>query len=329
MRNIIKAAILSLILFSCNKIKTPEKSKLKVEDGILVFDDFTTFSSTLKAVNNLADKEKDEWERTLGFISFRTKYDELNKKLESETNSEAFYKIITKASTIVKMENEEIKPLVNNYFSSIVNPEGIVRIKGDYYRFYKDYETIVLNGSVDRVKKASETKYENRNEGIFSRKTNGNAGSVTTNRYTCTPGVLSECTSSNGSNRRGYHKVEFNYYFGIVYDIYSMPSYWEEELQISLHFSAQKKILVAWVEYSTSYLCYYLNYSDLDGVNLSLTNLSSGGDFKHWYYSLNFKSYQTPYGNQIIYHLCSPDITLFNCKANTGGTNPNYCIFTY
>lgn len=333
---ILSAAVLFLV--SCSKNNSESKlendiSEVYVDNGILVFKDFTAFSNTLKSLNSFTDVEKDNWEKRVGFISFRTKFSRINSELEKETSLESFNRTIAKASKILRIENEEIKPMVNDYFSSIVNPEGIVRIQNDYYRFYQDYETIVLNGSVDKVKRASETKSENKDQGIYSYKTNGNSIPFISNRYSCTPGILSECTSSNGSNRRGYHKLEFNYYLGIERDpVTSLPTYHVEENRITLHFSAQKKVVFAWVEYATSYLCKTLDYSDYDlsgSTNISTVNLSSGGDFKHWYYSLNFKQYKTPYGQPYVTHTCTPEITLFSCRATTGGTSPNDCLFTW
>ncbi len=326
-----------ILTISCSKISSTkldsESPEVYVEDGILVFKNFNVFSSTLKKVNSFTDIEKDTWEKQIGFISFRTTFNSINSELENETNLASFNRTVTKFSRILKVENEEIKPMVNAYFSSIVNPEGIVRIQNDYYRFYQDYETIVLNGSIDKVKKASEAKTESKEQGVYSYKTNWNSRPVILNRYTCTPGILSECTSSNGSNRRGYHKLEFNYYLGIERDpVTSLPTYHVEENSITLHFSAQKKVLFVWGEYATSYLCKTLDYSDYDfsgSTNISTINLGSGGDFKHWYYSWNYKQYKTPYGQAYVTHTCTPEITLFSCRATTGGTSPNDCLFTW
>lgn len=325
-------------LNSCSKnssqsILETDMPEVYADNGILVFKDLKAFNSTLKTLNSLTEIEKDKWEIQVGFISFRTSFSKINSELENETNLESFNRAIAKASKILRVENEEIKPMVNAYFSSIVNPEGIVRIQNDYYRFYQDHETIVLNGSVDKVKKASETGTENKEQGIYSYKTSWDSRPAILARYTCTPGILSECTSSNGSNRRGYHKLEFTYYLGIERDpVTALPTYHVEENNILLHFSAQKKVVFAWVEYATSYLCKTLDYSDYDlsgSTNISTVNLSSGGDFKHWYYSLNSKQYKTPYGQPYVTHTCTPEITLFSCRATTGGTSPNDCLFTW
>lgn len=335
MKSVIATAIILITLFSCNKnrIAESEESKIKVENGILVFDNYETFSATLKTLNGLNDIEKSKWEKEKGFVSFRTIFGEVNEKLQSVSAKEEFDRLVVKAKDIFVVENDELIPCVNNFFSPIVNQEGIVRINKDYYRFFKDFETVVLNGSVEEVKNASETRIENSDAGIYSRKINREITSGNPNRFTCTPGVLSECMSSNGSNRRGYHKLEFSYYFGIERDpVTLLPIFNVEENSILLHFSAQKKVLFGWAEYATGYLCKTLEYSDYDNsgsTNISTANLSSDGEFKHWYYSLNFKRYKTPYGQPFTTHTCTPEITLFNCRATTRGTDPNDCLFTW
>ncbi len=330
-----KLAFISAIILtiSCSKVSTTkidsESPEVYVEDGVLVFKNPDVFSNTLKQLNKQTDKEKETWEKTIGFYSFRSAYSFLVNEISLLDSEKELNDLLNKNSKFVKKQGDIIVPLVDNFFSSIVNEEGIVKIGNDYYRFYDGKETIVLNGSKSKLFDSYNTNLTDSKNGIFSFRLSDKANAVIQARYTCNSGVMSEC-AIYGSNRRSYHKLEYSYYFTILRDpVTALPTYNRQESFVDLHFSGTKKVLGVWVTYSTSFDCFDLLYTDNEGVNISLPYLGSGGDYKDWYYNLSTRIQQTPYGQAYVSIQCSPDISLFTCRGSSRGTSPASCTFTY
>ncbi|MBX9785054.1 MAG: hypothetical protein K2X48_17335 [Chitinophagaceae bacterium] len=326
--------LLAFILFfiSCKKTNSSnQEQNIKLENGILVFSNFTELTNTLRNLNKINDSDKDKWEKNIGFISFRKLFDQVLDQLSNSNTKDEFDRIIAKNTELITVENDEIKStLGNNYFAPVVNSKGIVRVGNDYYRFFNSKETIVLDGSEEKVLIASnETLNTDNKKGIYRINFQEKSNNVAS-RFTCSSGYMSGCVSSNGSNRRGFHNLEFGYYLGIDRDpVTLLPVSFTREGSVYLKFGAQKRILGTWNSYSTAYECSRLLYVTTDGTNIDLNYLSSNGDFRDWYYTLSFQRIVTPYSLGAPSGLCSPDITSFECRATTRGTWPNFCTFTY
>jgi hypothetical protein len=327
-----------LITHSCQKQNSESKTEpevkvsneVRVVNGTLVFQDHTAFSNALKEKNKLSDKEKDVWEAAIGFTSFRKKIAEVGNAYFDAKNQAEADAVLLRHKEIVSLDNGELKPAIADMrLATLLDAKGIVIIGKDYYRFWGTTETIVLNGSAEKVISASRDDSQIMNgSNMFRFNLKGTSSGGTANRSTCTVGIMSECTSF-GDKRKGFHRLEFSYYATIMRDPTTLlPIGWRREAFVNLHFSAQKKGLFGWNSYSTSYECNLLQYVDNAGHNVNLNFLSSNGDYSDWYYNLSFERIDSPYG-PYPGDLCSPDITTFVCSAATRGTWPNYCQFTY
>ncbi len=301
---------------------------LKVVNGTLVFKDFASFTATLKYLNTLDDAKKDEWEMQNNFISFRTKYNKLSDDLIAMEGNEDIGQFLQKEKDFLFIENDEIKSKVkNSYFESIINTKGIVIIGNDYYRFYDNEETIVADGTEAKVIEVSNNKNFKSEAGVVKISLKAGSGDNSVSGVYCGGAILSECTSY-ATRRKGFHRIQFSNYVGIVRDPFTyLPIGYRREATVMLHFSAQKKIIGTWHSYSTSYLCSTLSYSDDAGNNIAATDLGSNGDYRDWYYILSFYADELPYG-PFPAALCSPNILSFNCTAASGGTWPNFCNFS-
>lgn len=325
------------LLLACNKAPIEQvepvvskKPTLEVDNGVLVFPDFLTFQRILDSVNQIPDNQKDAWEKSLGFTSARRNYNEVSDRLSEATTEAQFKTLLNTYGDDLILEGDELKTVTgNNYFNPVVNAKGIVRVGKDYYRFYKGMETIVLNGSVDKVIAASKSGISDKEAGIIQYslmedKTNAKV----LGGQTCDNVTLSECLAQT-STRKSFHKLEFSRYIGVLTDPNTyLPTAWIQRATVQLHFSAQKKVLFTWNSYATTYKCNTLDYEDNDNKSVHLVDLFSNGDYNEWYYQLNFRNWQTPYSEPMPAY-CSPYIYSFQCNATSRGTDPVSCTFTY
>ena len=220
---------------------TSANQTLRVEDGILVFPHWDAFSKALDTVNSLPDAKKDQWEMNLGFKSARTKYNGLLQQLEGIEDEMRYRRALDEAKDDIFVKGDELTSAIgSSYFTPVVNEKGIVRIGPDYYRFYNNNETIVLNGSIEKVMAASDRKVSDKANGTFFYNLNP---PVENSGPACTPGNLSECSVQNDT-RKSFHRLKFDRYYGYIRDPNTyVPTDCVQETRTYLSFSGQKRVL--------------------------------------------------------------------------------------
>ncbi|NSL87188.1 DUF4848 domain-containing protein [Chitinophaga sp. Mgbs1] len=146
------ATMMALITFvSCKKdiITTqPDSSpastpKLKVENGIIHFKDNQEFIQTMLVINSLPAPQRAAWEKSTGFASLRSKYEELNRelnKMEDIRDAAGFYAVRDKYRNIAVWYADSSYQINCSGImeSSVVNADGHVRVGDNLLSFRED-----------------------------------------------------------------------------------------------------------------------------------------------------------------------------------------------
>ena len=131
-----KVHLLSLITFmiagSCNEQVDFKGSNLLTPNlPFLSFGSEVALEAAANSIVSMSDPELDDWEKSQGFVSYRTVFNEANEewqKVESEGDKQLFLK---KYGDILTIENNELVPNISiRLYQAIVNREGIYETCG-------------------------------------------------------------------------------------------------------------------------------------------------------------------------------------------------------
>lgn len=141
---------------------------IKVDnDGILRFQNSEIFNNFITNFVKLDDNQKDEWERNLNFVSYRSHFRKFNQQLD-EANEEKndFERIKNDNSKYFKIENDYIEPIIPvELYQSIVSKDGYFYVDTILHKVIED--KIYLGTNFNNIKMNEGFQYidSNQNKG--------------------------------------------------------------------------------------------------------------------------------------------------------------------
>ena len=155
---IITVGSLLLAAFSCEDHSTELTSpsnleQVKIEDGILFFDDVDHFEETLSKVIQMDSEERIAWESNLGFKSKRTAIDQALGLVKIDSSLADQFKDLV---SLEKEFNAYVPAFPFMGRASLLSVNGIVRID-TLVKIYKNNRVITIHqGGLERLPEANE-----------------------------------------------------------------------------------------------------------------------------------------------------------------------------
>lgn len=135
-------SLLSFVLVgfitSCNKteevlplISTVSNADIEVVDGALNFKTAKAFFETSEKLGAMTKKERDDWEKSIGFKSLRTELNVVMNNIANTEDESAINQIVSSNSDIVLIQNEDILPIIESQaYAAISNRLGVFYVEG-------------------------------------------------------------------------------------------------------------------------------------------------------------------------------------------------------
>jgi hypothetical protein len=121
---------------------------VQVKDGILSFENVDEFHKVRRMLAEAPTEERINWERSMGFYSMQSEYEDILTELENAQTKEEYEEILYQNSHIIYIDEENIiRPYVEiGELMVSTNSKGIVFVGKHAHRYTKTHHYISLNG---------------------------------------------------------------------------------------------------------------------------------------------------------------------------------------
>ncbi len=108
--------------------------EVKVVNGVLTFTDGNAFSKMSEVLSNMNETELFEWEKSIGFKSYKRAFTEFNDKLNETKTEEEFNRILDENKSLYKMNGDMIESRFPvEFYATLVNTDGCYAINTNKY----------------------------------------------------------------------------------------------------------------------------------------------------------------------------------------------------
>ncbi len=242
------------------------KPDVYVENGYLVFKDYESYEKITNELDLMDDIQIDNWEKNIGFHSARSFICKVYEKLENINTLDGFYNLKKEYQDrlIFTEDNDILLPFYATAWESVLNPKGEMKIGHTLYKFDKDREIMIMNGTKEDLDNLSNIISDTSKVKVFYPTKNDLLKSVQW-------GTLMSGTEWNGSKMKldwSYQLVSL-YYYGTGYG----STYYTEKGFELKHWMRQKRKKWGWHYNKTKYYMrsmnlhieFYRDYNNLWG----------------------------------------------------------------
>ncbi len=265
------------------------KPNVYVEGDYLVFRNFETYAEISDELDSMSDKQFNNWENQLNFFSARSLMNEVYTKLQKEESEDNYQKIKKEYEErlIFTSDYDILLPFYATAWDKILNPKGEVKIGNTLYKFYKDRELMIMDGTTSDLKNLYKIIDDTAKVKVF---------------YPNKDNVLKSVqwgTLEEGSPQINNFKLEYKYQLiSLYYTGYGIGSTYYTEKGFELkHWMRQKRKKIWWSYNENQYY---------------MTNMNLHIEFYRDYSALG------GWGNPFVYNQAIPDYT--SSETNDGCT---------
>lgn len=223
---------------------------LKIEDGILYFENNEEMILTLEILNSMSENEIKNWEASIGFQSMQRLYDEAYNEIDEAKSENELLAIVEKYNDLFYIDKNEIgekelfeKIKINK---QIQNEDMIYRIGDDLFKILPNYIVSCKYEYLSELKNISE-KAENSPNFIFSEIVPLN-NTKTANNYGASTNVIS-------GKKQCYFDLYTYISFGV--DNYYTTMYVSKYMTAKTY--GKKKTFGIWRRYKTKLDIFFYN----------------------------------------------------------------------
>lgn len=276
------------------------KPDVSVENGYLVFKDFDTYARISDKLDLMSKSEFENWEKGIGFLSANSLLNEVYSKLEIEESEENYQKIKAEyeEKLIFTPDKDILLPFYATAWQRVLNPEGEIKIGQTLYKFFKDREVMIMDGTKTDLLNLDRIISDTTKVKVFYPNKNSLLKSVQWG------------TLISGSPEYNNFRLEYSYQLiSLYYTGYGLGSTYYTEVGFELkHWMRQKRKKIWWSYNDTQYY---------------LTNMNLNIDFYKKVYDMQIGFYPNitwtkTYHDFYSYNQSIPDYT--SSETNQGCT---------
>jgi len=129
-----------IAVLSCNEQADNQPEPFSASSAMARFSSADEFKTMTDKIVSMTDSELDQWEKSKSFVSYRTVLKEAIAVWQQVESEEAQTSFIKKYHDIVKIENDELVPLISlAFYQAIVNREGMYETAGFVHKISGDF----------------------------------------------------------------------------------------------------------------------------------------------------------------------------------------------
>lgn len=249
------------LLFSCEPAYFQQDSELsklndfEIIDGALHLNDGQAYYNLINKFSEMTESELDEWEKSIGFISYRTVFSISADEFHLLQTHEEFIEWQERYDDILYMEDSIVKPRIPRYEDQLfVNRSGEYYIDQSYVKVLEDRVITIFDGDKSKLTIAlTEQSPVTRKNYNISYRNDFDVIELRSNVGTCYAG--------NNRARNSVQNDKRKVYIEILTDIVEPDGYQGLGLfstDVALRVHGHKKSIFGWNNYST-----HLAYDDV------------------------------------------------------------------
>src|SRR5690606_10600474 len=155
-------AVFFAFLFSCEPADLSPNSEsehsndVKVIGGTLHFQDYETIQTLLKELSNMSDVERSEWEESIGFVSFRSVFNQSAEEFFELQIQDEYDQWLIEYKDILYMKGDEVKPRISQYsYQLISNRNGEFYVGTELAKVQQDQLIRIFDGDRSKIELAN------------------------------------------------------------------------------------------------------------------------------------------------------------------------------
>lgn len=310
-------------------------------EGYLSFKNQEAYLKISQTVDKMTDEEYETWQRNLGFESASTFIANVEEQIESiQTNAEFNALKEQYSSKLIFMNDCTVKlPFYASAWGKVLSVDGIMKIGNTLYKFCRDREFIVSDGSREDLENLEALEANTSKCRVFyPQQEVNNSFLKSINWGTLEDGQI-KTGSSRGDSKLDYslQLISFNYTgYG-----YSTTQYTEAGFELKMRFQQKRKGIFGWYKNKTSYCLrnieQHIEYYEPEHwynryVNdVYIGRFKEGGDhvvideskedvtYSNTKYGFTYSFYHYYFVDQYDWSHVEPEIYNFNCTFWSNG----------
>ncbi len=181
-----------------------EKNGFDILDGILSFDKGADFFALGEKLSAMSQEQLLAWEDETGFVSMRTEIENAFEMLDQCETIEEYNDIMSKNADIIKIEDEQLQPMIKSCFHTLIaNRKGYYIVEDVLYKVTPEGIYTCNTKSTELIEKAIANGLDKENLNVTF------VPSVENNTFKSTTGVTYDDDESAWSDKRScYARVQ-------------------------------------------------------------------------------------------------------------------------
>ena len=241
------------------------KPDVYVEGDYLVFSDFESYAEMSDKIDLMDEEQFTEWEKELGFYSAHSLLNDVYKKLDLIETEENYFEVKKEyeGRIIFTPDKDILLPFYATAWEKVLNPKGEMKIGHTLYKFYRDREIMIMDGTIKDLSNLSIILSDTNKVRVFYPNKSDLLKSVQWGSLI------------SGSPQIGNFRLEYNYQLiSLYYTGYGYGSTYYTENGFELKHSMRQKHKSIWWSYnSTQYYFTNINlhiefWKMYDGLNI-------------------------------------------------------------
>lgn len=149
------------------KNNATSNAEISLKDDALSFQTAEAFFETSGKLGAMSEKERQDWEAGIGFVSMRTELINIFQQVEAAEDEAAINQIVSTNSDLVKLVEGEVFPIIeSNAYAAITNRKGIFFVEGVIHKVEGGKIASSEDGNEQTVTNALHSNLKSSNAGV-------------------------------------------------------------------------------------------------------------------------------------------------------------------
>lgn len=263
---------------------------IEIIEGVPHFATAEDFTIVFEFLSDKSDDEIEEWEKSIGFKSFRRVFDQSAAEFHNLNSREGFEEWQNKYEDILYIEDNTVEPIISNFkYQFITNRRGEFVVNGIYNKILQDKIITVLDG--DRAKLSDVDLYNlsDSDDGIIITPTNHvQKTEVRSNQNPeCYSNKANTTVTRSDNKRKAFFEIWIDYKVPQYLLEQNVGGLYQTEVWVRVH-GHKKNFLGIWNKYKTRLAFDNIQYRAIDGFggvhNKTIGAHQSNGKKRDLYY---------------------------------------------
>ncbi len=171
---LVQMIVALVFLYSCEKKEINDtndgllsNSEIILKDGALHFQTVEAFFEMDEKLGSMTDKERQNWEKSIGFVSMRTELINVFEQIDEAEDEITIERIVSNNSDIVELIDGEVNPIIkSSSYAAIANRRGVFFVDGVIHKVEGSKIASSEDGNEQTVTNALQSNLKSASKGV-------------------------------------------------------------------------------------------------------------------------------------------------------------------